>query len=252
MPSKPLSQVYYWISHRGKLGYFAVQTINRSIILGVRILGLKAKQDKACLTIISHKYKFVYVGIPKTATRSFMDAFAAGGQAIYDSEWYESPADYVRVLAMYPDYYKFTFTRNPWARAVSCYNSKIKDAVLGKQARIMCFYNGLSPQMSFKDFARWLNTEEGSDAQADRHWLSQHILLTGADEKPFCAFTGKYETLEKDLENVCAKLGMPPVTLAQKGHISENRDYRSYYDEETKALIARRYARDIELYGYEF
>lgn len=252
MPSKPLSKAYYWIANQGAAGQFVIKCVNHGIIKGVKILGIKARQDKTCLTIVSHKYQFMYIGIPKTATRSFMEAFATGGREAFNSEWFETPADYRRMLAAYPGYFKFTFTRNPWARAVSCYNSKIKDAFLSKQARIMCFYDGLSPDMSFKDFARWLNTGEGADERADRHWISQHVLLSDDTGRPVYDFAGRYENLDADLKAVQEKIGFPPVALGQQGFISDNRDYRSYYDDEAKELIARRYARDIELFGYEF
>ena len=35
-------------------------------------------------------------------------------------------------------------------------------------------------------------------------------------------------------------------------YVSENKDYRSYYSDEMREIIARRYAKDIALFGYEF
>jgi len=37
-----------------------------------------------------------------------------------------------------------------------------------------------------------------------------------------------------------------------KINTSNRRDYRSYYDDETREIIRRVYAKDIELFGYVF
>lgn len=252
MLPKPLRAAYYWISHQGKIGYALVQGINWAFMKSVQAFGIKAKKDLTCLTIISHKYKFIYIGIPKTATRSFMNAFALDGKDIFESEWFETPAAYQKALHDHPDYFKFSFVRNPWARIVSCYNSKIADAVLGKQARIMSFYKNLKPGMSFSDFVHWLSSDEGADEYADRHWLSQNELLCDKNGALHCDFVGRYENLEEDLNTLSEKLGFPMPELKQKGFISQKKDYRELYDEDTQAIIAKRYAKDIELFNYEF
>ncbi|MDB2682722.1 sulfotransferase family protein [Alphaproteobacteria bacterium] len=252
MLPKPLRLFYYWLSHQGKVGYWLVQLVNWSFIQYVRIFKVKPKRDLTALTIVSHKYKFIYIGIPKTATRAFLEAFALSGKDEYGSEWFESAADFQRVLRKYPDYFKFSFTRNPYARIVSCYNSKIDHDVLGKQARILCFYDGLSGKMGFGNFAKWLESDEGADAVADRHWLSQHAFLYDGAGQAICDYVGQYENLEVELAALRKRLGLPEIELEREGYISETRDYRDYYDDAVRARIARRYAKDLELFGYEF
>jgi hypothetical protein len=253
MLPKPVRSVYYWISHRGKIGFYLAQVINWIFAKTVRILGFRAWQDRTCLVIISHKYKFIYIGIPKTATRSFLNEFAIMGKETYNSEWHETSDALPRALKNYPDYYKFSFVRNPYARVVSCYNSKIHNAVPGKQARIMSFYRNLSPSMSFGDFASWLNTEEGGDAYADRHWLSQNVLLSDENGQNICDFIGRYEDLEAGLSHIKNHLKFSdPISLAQKGFVSPIRNYQSYYDEKSRSDIEKRYAEDLKRYGYEF
>jgi hypothetical protein len=61
---------------------------------------------------------------------------------------------------------------------------------------------------------------EGGDVCADRHWISQHILLEGEYD-----FIGRYENLEQDLGVLKERLGLPEFSLAQKGFISPSRDY---------------------------
>lgn len=120
----------------------------------------------------------------------------------------------------------------------------------------MAFYKGLKPRMPFADFVEWLCGTEGHDGIADRHWLSQHCFLYNND-KPICNYVGRFENLENELTIISEKLNLPAIELEQKGWISADWNnkkggYRSYYNDRTRDLIAKRYARDIELFGYEF
>ena len=50
---------------------------------------------------------------------------------------------------------------------------------------------------------------------------------------------------------VCDRIGKPRIVLPRvnsglHGH------YRSYFDEECRALFAQRFARDIEMFGYRY
>ena len=107
--------------------------------------------------------------------------------------------------------------------------------------------------MSFKAFAEWLNTSEGSDDFADRHWMSQHRIL-GFDRSMAVTydFVGRFERLREDYERLAqlARLSLPP--LPHKLRTQAPDEYRLLYNDSTKELIAKRYARDIELFGYDF
>ena len=247
---KPLRSAYYWINRQGKLGKWVVNAGSYGFMWGVKAFNIRPWQDLAALTIISHKHKFIYIGIPKIATRSFQTLFIKERAAEFEIEWSEKPNGFRHALTQHPDYFAFAFVRNPWSRIVSCYNSKIAGCEPGKQARIMSFYEDLNPQMSFADFVSFLCSEEGRDAIADRHWISQHLFLER------CDYIGKYENLEQDWRVVCDKIGLKDLELPHKGWVSEDRDqegdYRSYYTDETRDMIAKRYAKDIELYGYNF
>ena len=47
------------------------------------------------------------------------------------------------------------------------------------------------------------------------------------------------------------RIGIPTATL-EKVNASSRRDYREYYDEPLIDGVAKLYARDLELFGYEF
>ena len=64
-------------------------------------------------------------------------------------------------------------------------------------------------------------------------------------------FIGRFENLNEDTGTVFRNLGISGASLPHNNS-SHHRDYRSYYTEETRDLVAERYARDIEFFGYEF
>ena len=107
--------------------------------------------------------------------------------------------------------------------------------------------------MSFDAFAQWLNSEEGQDDVADRHWMSQHRILA-LDQPGLITydFVGRLENLSDDYERLVeiTKLDLPPLTHKLKTQAPD--DFRKLYNEQSVEQIAKRYQRDIELFGYDF
>ena len=256
MLPKTVRKIYFSILRSGPVGLKIAEAISWCFYWMVKILRLPPPDDLSCLVLISHKYKFIYIGVPKVATRSFLNLMTEEHVELFETEWHERKRAHYEAKAQYPDYYTFSFVRNPWSRIVSCYNSKIGSNIIGFRARILSFYKGLEGGMEFTDFVHWLGSDEGRDEIADRHWMSQYHFLTGEDGQDLCDFIGRYESLHEDWAKVREILGVPEMDLPHKGWISAERsnytDYRTYYDDETRAIIAERYARDIEMLGYEF
>mgnify|MGYP006275406345 CR=1 FL=1 len=185
---------------------------------------------------------------PKVASRSLSIAFRDLEGGSLDKRHY-LPRD---LRNTFPDHLIFSFVRNPWARIHSCWKDKIDNAISLGKLRILARFPDLRPFMPFEEFVEWLATPDGSDAVADRHWLSQvrHLDISG-ESNGICDFIGRLEALDDDVAEISRMSGvnLPPLGRRnQKG----SPDWRAAYSDRARRIVAERYAEDIERFGYRF
>lgn len=105
------------------------------------------------------------------------------------------------------------------------------------------------PGMSFKEFVREI--AKIPDNKADIHYRSQYHFVTDKNMRLLVDFVGKLENTAEDLKQIYNNLGIDPSPeLPHKNRTTQG--YRRYYDEETRELIQKRYAKDFEIFGYAF
>jgi len=185
--------------------------------------------------------KCIFIHIPKAAGTSV--ALTLFGQGSRHVPWFEfqkaNPWKYKR-------YFKFAFVRNPWDRLVSSYfflrkgGMDPQDAAWAEQ--------NLRQFEDFGSFVRGCVNEE--NIQTWVHFLPQHYFICNQDGKVMVDFVGRMETMEKDFSYVAGRLGCDKKLA--KVNAGNNRHYSDHYDEETREIVRRVYARDIELFGYSF
>ncbi len=226
----------------------------------------RPQRDPLCEKIISDKFGFIWVGIPKVATRSILTALYrepvvdVAGRLV--NEELQALLDHD---PNYRNYFKFALVRNSWARIVSCYVNKIQRANEETQRHIIDRYSGLRLKMPFEEFIRFLLEDpSGQDEGANRHWLSQHAFVSDSNGQLLVDFIGKIENLADDFAIACKRIGLPDIQLpwlnSREGwkvdkKLMKQKDpfyYRQYFTPETQELVRTRYRRDIELFGYDF
>ena len=208
------------------------------------------RPDLRAEKILSKRYRFLWLGVPKAASRSLVAALRRTdpeARLIDDLSLDE-------LYLVHPearDYFSFAFLRHPCTRILSFYADK---HVRGRnnpdeQRWFLRPWHGLRPGMDFAGLCRWLCTPCGSDAFADRHWLSQARQVVSADgEAP--DYLGRFETLEQDWSTLRKRLGLPAVALPRRNAGSYDSMAAAPIDAEVRGLLRRRYAGDYDLGDY--
>lgn len=223
---------------------------------------------------IATERNVLFIHIPKTGGTSILQAFTDAGltldldgvglwerlrahprsaeivrelKAVYPINtvaWFAEkhlPASVLR--AFVPDVtwnrcFKFAFVRNPWDVVVSTYFFlKANEA----------WFASIEP-----DYARIIT---GSDFREFVHYYpmvaaDSTAMLTDERGELLVDFVGRYEHLEDDFADVCRRAGIA-VPLGRLNR-SDHAHYREYYDDETRSIVERHFARDIERFGYAF
>jgi hypothetical protein len=229
--------------------------------------------------MICKPFKCIFVHIPKSAGRSvekyFLDQLNLDRDKAKDREQLllidnDDPAkgtqklshlsaiEYVRCghisQSDFDHFYKFSFVRNPWSRLVSEYR-----------------YRAYFSNRSFKDFVFNKLPKPGWDDRY-RHVMPQSRMVCSDDGQLLVDFVGKFERLQQDFDQVCARLGfddsaLPHINSSDKksrelrrslknfiyrNQESNFRSYADFYDDETREFVADLYRSDIKMFGYSF
>ncbi len=212
-----------------------------------------------CDIIVLHQYKTIYVPIPKVACSSLKVVCAELLNIEVRGSVHEIKYPGIQGTSMdstYKDYFKFCFVRNPWDRLVSCYSNKIgKDKRVNNRyfkngtARILVKYGVFKAGMSFEASVK--ATVSIPDVDADTHFRSQYLFITDKEGNVNVEFIGKFEKLDDDFEKVCKMMGLSYMQLPHEEKTAHEH-YSVYYNEETRQMVAERYKKDIDMFGYGF
>ena len=207
------------------------------------------RPDVRAEKLLSPKHRYLWICVPKVASRSII----AGLGAVDPGAELIRGRTLDQVLAKRPEareYFRFAFLRHPVDRTRSFHADKHARARRERDDHRWFVepYHGVRADMGFGAFCRWLETPSGSDAFADRHWLSQHRQIRDADGR-LPDFLGCYERLDADWRTLCERLGVPfrvlPRLNARPAGCAEPPP-----DADTVAVLRRRYAEDFRLGGY--
>ena len=142
------------------------------------------------------------------------------------------PAAEARALIddkVWQSYFKFAFDRNPWDRQVSFYHHR---------------YRNENAPPSFASFMH-----EDTRARID------NFDIYSIDGDVAVDFVGRFETLGRRSQARARSRRPQPRAELPRAKTTFRRStlpYRDYYDDDTRGIVARWYAREIELLDYEF
>jgi len=200
--------------------------------------------------------KIWFVDIPRTGSTSIKASLASihgrvfGKYGVRQGVKKGLISDHTTALEMrdllgediWEDIFSFAFVRNPWDRMVSLYlyRTQIEQVT----------------DMTFKDYVVQL-CKHGPESHYlfdfhAFHYENWQYVCNDKGEQ-IVDFVGKYENRSEDLKTVseCTNISYQYL-IKHKYSVTDRTHYSEYYDDETRQLIAERYARDIELFDYQF
>ena len=206
--------------------------------------------DNIGTVIICDELKTIYAGNPKVASSS-VRSFFRSLPFHYHLETKRSYAEVLKTNPQLSEYYQFAFVRDPWSRVYSCWNDKISNNRKFADIFIISRYNGLYPDMPFSEFVHWLASEEGSDSQADRHWISQYRILNNNEGEILFDSIGYMATLNKDFRKIQSELGIKEYSLPHANQQQKDVAFLAAYSHELLEIVSHRYRRDIDIFGFK-
>jgi hypothetical protein len=205
--------------------------------------------------IISKLHRFIFVAIPKTGTHSVRQAL----REQMGPEDMEQVGLFVQKSLPIPDlakirhghltlsqlrphldadtfdnFFKFAFVRNPFDRFVSyCSFVTRQKGQFDRNPRAVMEHFVAKPPWD--------------------HILSQpqHQFLIDEQGKLLTDYVGRVEQMQESYDAIAQRIGIPTAVL-ERVNSSRRADYRDYYDDELIEGVAKLYARDLELFGYQF
>ena len=145
-------------------------------------------------------------------------------------------------------YFKFTVVRNPYDRLVSAFLF-MKKGGNNEQDRRWAERH-LSPYADFDAFVKgWVNRK---NIWSGLHFRPQSSFICLEKNRPGLDFIGYYENLEADFAFICRKLQLKATLLQANRNLSREKDYREYYTDEARKIVAQVYADDLQVLGYAF
>lgn len=204
--------------------------------------------------LVSDSKKFLFIHIPKTGGKSLRTCFRGiipdVEEGIGGRIHHAGLSDVLKMdlSCRYREYYTAAFVRNPWDRLVSFYAYFTTENMGNPQGLIR--QRVLRRARSFEEFVLYCPTVEGRYGRKPLS-VNQIDYLTDISGDLAVDFIGRFENFEESAATLLRFLGLPDVRIP---HVNRTRHdgYRSYYTNETREIVRRRFRRDIDEFGYTF
>lgn len=207
--------------------------------------------------MISHRYKCIFVHIPKCGGTSIenviwpephLEADLAKGMIEPYRNKYQTGgmqhlfARHIRQEVgdeIFNSYFKFAIVRNPWDRAVSQF------IYLKTRRRDLRRFLGVTRFVTLKSYLRAIQKT------VHVHWDEQYKFLVDEHGNQIVDYVGRFEDLDSEFRKIATLIGLQQPSLPHEKK-SRRTHYRDYLNASSRDMVASIYRRDIETFGYEF
>lgn len=192
------------------------------------VSGFFSAEDQRC----------VFIHVPKTAGASVSSALNVTGFGHLSIKWFPER------------YFSCSFVRNPWDRVVSAFFYLNQGGV-----NVVDQFNNWFYLSRYKgDFSSFVKGEFGEEKPRifkEMHFKPQYKYICDTKNRLAVDFLGRYGNLKRDFQKLNEKLDLSLDSLPHL-HESHHRDYKDYYSDQTRKLVAQAYEEDIELFDFNF
>ena len=208
---------------------------------------------------ISHKYKCIFIHIPKTGGASIHSTLIEHLHPEHIQRGHTSFKDIDGGAPVTIDeYFTFCFVRNPWDRFVGAYNYLLNggnphehpEKGYDKKDRDRF----ISPHKTFNDFV--LMNSRGNkiytDLMEQQHFKPQYEYILNSDNNiKSINVIGRFENFYKDFDIICKEIGIKTPKLKHL-HNRPHEPYATYYSDKTAEIIYNTYKEDVDYFNYSF
>lgn len=213
--------------------------------------------------MISHQHKCIFIHIPKCAGTTvkyllFPDEDVSWKEADYDKlhgwcperQLFMQHATAKQLLdtglvskETWESYYKFTFVRNPWDRAVSDYFWLMNDRKIKESFKHYILKSGKFSKV-LNDTNQMYYRGDHTTPQTDFFDLEGPLKMD---------YVGHFETFDQDMKVISEHLGLQysPHLHVNKSK-KKKKHYSHYFNVDTKQIFDSVYKQDIERLDYSF
>ncbi len=208
--------------------------------------------------LISDKYNFIFIHVPKNAGTSIHKALAmhsnlacryqnapgmyylkklTGNNAtlsIFDTHIEVARARKI-IGKRWDKYVSFAVVRNPYDRAVSRFH----------------YFKGRPDLYEHDRYEATDSFRQHIMEMSDQTWNDRQSFYLESEGQIGVTDLLRFEQLESDWKKLMEKIGLKNITLAFKNRSERDTDFMKYYDSETIRKVNEIYKREFELFDYQ-
>lgn len=197
--------------------------------------------------MIDDKHNLILILLPKTGSSSLVELDFV--RRNIDPKKHFVHRHYDDIQDSHMNYYKVCTCRNPYSKCVSLWSYwNMRFEIAGKST--FKFHNFV---LNFDKIVQKVKQTFGKYEEIHFKGCCESVKFSTNGKLSFDDIDDwiRLENFQSDLDVVCDNIGISRQKLKYKLR-TKHKHYTEYYNDETKKIIANRYAEDIAYFGYEF